>query len=728
MNILVVKLTSIGDVVMATPVAKALRKAYPDAHIAWVVEDRCIEVIDGNPYLDEVIVWKRMAKTSSGIAKTARFFSSLFELRAALHKRFDIVIDLQGLFRSAAVVAMSGASVRIGFSTAREGAALTYNRRLPSEELVAGPQNYLKLLTLLGIESDDLDGHMPIGETDREFAGKRIAEALRENPGLTGVVAMCPATTWPQKHWTEDGWAELADRLVREHKLLPFFLGAKADIPLLERIRGKMSEVSADAVGKATLKQSSAIVEQAELVFAVDTGLLHIGMALDKPSIGIFGPTKWRHFLQKSNFIPVAKYCPHTPCMRRPKCEQFDCMRDLTARDVLAAAGRWPGGKDEAPSRSLQQEAHRSERIRSLHVETGMHALGGPAQVEYLVAGLKKLGHEACLVCPEGSSISKHAEAAGLDVITVPLHTDLDARFIFRLCRIIRDFKPDVVHLHSRRGADIMGGIAARTCRVPAVVLSRRIDDPVKKGLLSKLKYGPLCDRIIAISNGIVEALRKGGIREDKIICVRSVVDAKRYQSDATPADVREELGINNGAKVIAVIAQLIERKGHRFLFQAAPRILEAHPDTVFLVLGEGKLEDDLKRQAGALGIGDRVIFAGFRDDISRVLKAIDLLVHPATMEGLGIAILQAMAACVPVVATHVGGIPESVRDGITGLLIPPKNPDAVADAVIRLLGDPGMRRRMGDAGRGIVESEFSVDTMVEGVLSVYRQVLGRQE
>jgi len=365
------------------------------------------------------------------------------------------------------------------------------------------------------------------------------------------------------------------------------------------------------------------------------------------------------------------------------------------------------------------------QTFRTLHVETGMHSLGGPAQVVYLMTGLRDRGHEAVLVCPRGSSVSRHALDAGLDVIAVPLTTDLDLSFVFRLYMIIKRVRPDIVHLHSRRGADIMGGLAARAAKTPAIILSRRIDNPVRRGFLPKIKYGCLCDRIIAVSGGVRNALVEGGVDSDKITIVHSVADAKKYQKKGSEAKVRAEFGLDDSANVIAVIAQLIERKGHRFLLQAAPKILEAFPNTHFLILGEGRLENDLCQLAASLGIQDKVIFAGFRNNIGELLSITTVLVHPATMEGFANCVLQAMAAEVPAVVTAVGGMPESVHDGVNGLLIPPKDVGALAKSVLKLLGDPDLRAKMGSEGKRIVEEQFSVDGMVEGVLAVYRSVLG---
>jgi len=352
-----------------------------------------------------------------------------------------------------------------------------------------------------------------------------------------------------------------------------------------------------------------------------------------------------------------------------------------------------------------------------------MNSLGGPAQVVYLVSGLVKRGHEARLICPEGSGIHEQALAAGLPVIPIRFRTELDPTVFFKIYRAIRRFDPQVVHLHSRRGADFWGGLAARACRVKAVILSRRVDYPVRRDPFSVLKYGCLCDKIITVSNAIKKVLIAGKVSPEKIVCVHSVVDPDAYNVRQN-GNVREELGIPEDAPLIGIVAQLIERKGHKYLFDALPAILSKFPNTKVLVLGRGPLEARLRQQVVDLGVSESVIFAGFRKDIPILLSELDILVHPALMEGLGVAILQAMASGIPVIATPVGGIPEAVIDGVTGLLVPPRNSEALGTAVLRLLSSPDIRMAMGQEGKRAVQERFSLDSMVEGTLKVYREVL----
>lgn len=363
--------------------------------------------------------------------------------------------------------------------------------------------------------------------------------------------------------------------------------------------------------------------------------------------------------------------------------------------------------------------------MKTLHVEMGRHRLGGTMQVYYLVRGLKARGEPTVLVCPRGSVLHQMAEREGLPVRPVDFGGDIDLRFVPRFLRILREERPDIVHLHSRRGADTLGLLAARLAGIGKVIVSRRVDDPVKPGWLTRWRYVKLPDLVITVSKGIARVLEAAGVPADHIRQVYSAIDVQAYQSVLTPAEARSRLGLPAGVPVLVVIAQLIPRKGHRFLLQALPAIRARHPGTRVLFAGEGESEAELRAQVRQMGLEDCVQFLGYRNDIGDLLRACDVLVHPATMEGFANVAMQAMAAGLPVVSSAVGGMPESVRDGVSGLLVPPQDPAALAQAVLRLLDDPALRERLGRQGREIVEREFTTDVMVQGNLAVYRSLLG---
>jgi glycosyltransferase involved in cell wall biosynthesis len=359
--------------------------------------------------------------------------------------------------------------------------------------------------------------------------------------------------------------------------------------------------------------------------------------------------------------------------------------------------------------------------MKTLHVEAGTHLYGGGLQVFFLVQGLQARGEEALLVCPTGSAIAAHARAHGLRVHEIAMGGDQDIGLLGRVRALIRVERPDLVHLHSRRGSDVWGALAARLEGVPTV-MSRRNDNPEPRGWFH-LKY-KLYDRVVAISEGIRQVLLKAGLSSAKVVCVHSAVDTQRYWPHRDDIDwFRNEFELAADELTIAMAAQFIARKGHRTLIAALPAVLTAHPRTRVLLFGQGPEMAAMKKLVERANLQAQVVFAGFRSDLERVLPCTDVMVHPAEMEGLGVALLQAAACGLPIVAGRAGGIPEIVRPGLNGELIEPGDVGALSGHLIRLLGDAALRQRYGAAGRALTLAEFSIDAMVEGNLQVYREV-----
>ena len=360
--------------------------------------------------------------------------------------------------------------------------------------------------------------------------------------------------------------------------------------------------------------------------------------------------------------------------------------------------------------------------MKTLHVESGMHLYGGALQVVFLLRGLQARGEQPVLACPEGSAIAGAVRALGVPVHEIAMGGDLDVGMVGRLRSLIRAERPALVHLHSRRGSDLWGGLAARRESVPAV-LSRRVDNPEPRWWVAT-KYR-LYAKVVAISDGIRRVLLAEGLSEQQVVCVHSAVDTHAYRPE--PADrawLRAEFGLADDEPVLAMAAQFIPRKGHRTLLAALPAVLAAQPRLRALLFGQGPELDAIRAQVAAAGWSERVLLPGFRRDLARILPCVDVLAHPAEMEGLGVALLQAAACGVPIVAGRAGGIPEIVRPGVNGELIEPGDAAALAGHLIRLLGDAALRRRYGAAGRRLVLDEFSVDAMVDGNRAVYAEVL----
>jgi len=359
--------------------------------------------------------------------------------------------------------------------------------------------------------------------------------------------------------------------------------------------------------------------------------------------------------------------------------------------------------------------------MKILHVETGRHLYGGPQQVVYLISALLDRNHDCTLVCPPSSGVDAAARAAGIPVRNLFCAGDLDLPFAYRLTQYLQSSGPDLVHCHSRRGADMLGGLAASFADIPAVV-SRRVDNTEMR-LMAALRYKPF-RKIIAISEAIAAVLRDHDVDPARIEVIRSAVDTDRFSAPADCAAFREAFAIPEGAIVIAAAGQLIPRKGHRYLLQAIADLRHSHPAVRLIIFGEGYLNNQLRAQAATLGLGDIVQFAGFRDDLDEYMGCFDIFAHPALAEGLGVATLKAAAAGVPVVGFNAGGLAEAVVDGETGTLVPAEDVGALQGAIAALIDNDELRARMGAAGRERMQKEFSIATMVDRHVALYESIL----
>lgn len=367
--------------------------------------------------------------------------------------------------------------------------------------------------------------------------------------------------------------------------------------------------------------------------------------------------------------------------------------------------------------------------MRILHVEAGKHLYGGALQVHYLTSGLTKYGFKSFLAAPRGAEIYNVIHS---DVVPVPMKMagDLDVSLIFKLINTIRIHKIQLVHLHSRRGADLFGLIAARLTNIP-VVISRRVDN-VEASWFAKWKYHQ-CNKVITISDGIKDVLMAAGVSANQVTTVLSAVDTEEYKPIEQKSKLkllnsnwfRNEFTLQENDFVIGVLAQFIPRKGHSILFSAFKDLLIKVPNVQLLVFGKGPLEAELKQEIELQGLSSKVKFCGFRTDLSRILPNLNLVVHPAFAEGLGVSLLQANACGVPVIASRVGGIPEIITSGLNGLLVDPGNIQQLSNSLTDLLRDNYKLEQMAYAGREKILSEFSITAMVEGNVSVYKHCMG---
>lgn len=358
--------------------------------------------------------------------------------------------------------------------------------------------------------------------------------------------------------------------------------------------------------------------------------------------------------------------------------------------------------------------------MKIAHLELGRHDYGGAAQVRFLLSAPHTDQHEHVLVAADGSALHRWAQRVGQAHVAIAFAGEHDLPFIGRFTSWLRREEIDLVHVHSRRGADWMAPVAAGLARVPCL-LTRRVDHV--PGRLLRFFMRRSYRRVIGISDTITEVLRASSIPEDHLMTIRSAVDA---ETGAGTLDVRSSLaGCASDAPVIGVIAQLIERKGHRFLIDVLDGLRTKFPDLRVVFFGQGALEATLRQQVREAGHEDCVHFAGFRDDLLALLPSLTLVVHPALREGLGVSLLQAAVAGVPVVGFAAGGVREAVVNEHTGLLVKSGDSVALAAAIARVLADREFARQLGENARRHALQEFSVQTMAQRYDALYDVLQG---
>ncbi|MEC9375900.1 MAG: glycosyltransferase family 4 protein [Pseudomonadota bacterium] len=356
-----------------------------------------------------------------------------------------------------------------------------------------------------------------------------------------------------------------------------------------------------------------------------------------------------------------------------------------------------------------------------VHVETGKKLYGGPRQVLLLIDGLAKKGIKNTLVCDPNSAIASVANSASTKIHCIPMLGDLDIRFGQRLLSQLMNIKPALVHIHSRRGADFWGVSAARRAKIPSI-LTRRVDNP-ELPFFGRIKYS-MYNRVVAISHQIEKQLYLDGAPKDTIKVIYSAIDSKNCIPVWSREQFLKHFDLSSQNLVVLCAAQLIKRKGHSNLLNAWTQVSLACPDARLLIFGQGNQETHLKKLVYDYGLNTSVQFQGFRKDLRDFLGCADILVHPALNEGLGIILLEAQAAEVPIIAADAGGINEAVEADQTALLTLPNDPLDLASKLIILLKNESLRKSLGVKGPQIVQEKFSTEKMVNAYIQVYKEVL----
>jgi len=335
-------------------------------------------------------------------------------------------------------------------------------------------------------------------------------------------------------------------------------------------------------------------------------------------------------------------------------------------------------------------------------------------------------------VGPTDEAFVERVAATSRGVFVVTGRALWDPRPVARLISIIRRERIDVVQTHLA-GADFQGGLAARLTGRPAVsVLHSVADDRAgyrrSRRVLADFATRHLADGIVAVSEVAKQShVSKLGVPEDRVTVLPNVpVAAYLLREDFDPVRKREELGVGD-APLVTVASRLERPKDHETFLQALPAVVDQHPALRALLLGDGPLRQELQALATELGLDEHVRFMGARLDAVEIVAASDVLCHPTLYEGFGLALAEAMAVGVPVVATRVDGVVDLVEESRTGLLVPPQDPVALAAALSRLLADAEQRRALGMEAQRAIRARYDPQTWVSSVERVYAEAAARR-
>jgi glycosyltransferase involved in cell wall biosynthesis len=359
--------------------------------------------------------------------------------------------------------------------------------------------------------------------------------------------------------------------------------------------------------------------------------------------------------------------------------------------------------------------------LRLLHVLGERGHSGGEEQLACLLEHLVARGHDNRLVLRPGAEFARTAERLGVPFDEVAMRNGADPVAWWRIRGCVRRFAPELLHLCCSRSHKL-AAVGTLGLEIPVRLVTRRMDYPLGRGPVPRWLYARGVDHVVAISEGVRREILAAGVPAAMVTVIHEGVDPARFQG-LDRAGATRSLGLPDGALVIVSAASLRPRKGQAHLLRAFAALAPRFPAARLVLAGVGDEHQRLARERDRLELRDVVAMPG-RRDVRELLAAADIACIPSLREGLSVFSLEAMAAGVPVVASRVGGLPESVAEGVTGLLAEPGDEAALAAALERLLADRDRREAMGVAARERARERFSARAMAEKTERLYEDLL----
>ncbi|HOJ41797.1 MAG TPA: glycosyltransferase family 4 protein [Candidatus Syntrophosphaera thermopropionivorans] len=360
--------------------------------------------------------------------------------------------------------------------------------------------------------------------------------------------------------------------------------------------------------------------------------------------------------------------------------------------------------------------------IKVLHIDSEKLWRGGQQQAVYLYEGMQKRGIPCSFVCQPQSKLEQYFQNHNLDYKSIPFSGEMDLMAGFRLSKFVRKHNYTILICHSAHSLS-WGLIAKAFYPALKIIGVRRVDFPLKQNPFSRWKYtNSKVNKIVAVSQKIKEVLRKDGVSEDKIKVIYSGIDYNKYAQAEEDTNFRKHFNIPPEAILVGTIAAFAGHKDYPTFLNAAALALKNRPDLYFLAVGKGELQKSMQELAKELNIADKVIFTGFQQEVEKILKTLDIFVLASKKEGLGTSILEAMSAGIPVIGTASGGIPELIKDGENGLLVPPSNPEKLKDAILKLANSSELRMQLAERGKTEAQ-KFDKEIMVSQYIKLIQEL-----
>ena len=370
--------------------------------------------------------------------------------------------------------------------------------------------------------------------------------------------------------------------------------------------------------------------------------------------------------------------------------------------------------------------------LKVIHLVEDLKIGGAERVIADTALGLDRKKYEPSVWCvTRGGETATELSEKGIEVKILGISSYRNPLNTSKLTRLLKAARPDIIHTHGYF-ASVIGRLAARRAGTPVILthVHSTYWEYRKRHIMIERKLSRFTHKIICCSRAVENFVKNTEkITDNKTIVIYNGVDEERFSPLKSPTSIRTEFGMDEETVVVGTVSSLTPHKGHEYLIQAASLVLGTLPSVKFLIVGDGPLRQRLEDQAKNLNIHPAVIFTGTRKDIPEILSLMDVFVLPShTREGLGIAIIEAMAAERPVVATDIGGIPEVVNNSETGLLVPPGDPKALSIAIIELLQDPSRAKTMGEKGRIRVKEKFTVKKMLSEIENVYQSLVNQRK